>query len=602
MTRLVTFNALWLLSERDASARHLVFHPQKNILVGDNGTGKSRIVKHMVWALGCEPPKRAVSGFDSNTIAALEVSIGATRRTFLRQNRRRAVFDNDGSLLFATESGSRWAEYFSTEFNFPLKLQRHNDEGFGYAGPGYALLPFYIDQDGGWGLKWGSFYDLTQFVKWQTPVFASFTGLQTKEYIRERFRSEDAAQKLRLAKTQLKAQRDSYDRVVLMLPPESTVVDERRFIEQLRDIAAETQSLQETQTMARAGLLTLAQERQRKAGELRLALESEKELVEDLAYLAKFKDNEILTCPMCAQPHLTTFAARQTAAVEAQDLHEVAVRLQSDLERISGKEAALQETLNTAATQLRKLQTLLNQERDGTKVADVIAAKSRDTLRQAYDAAKRDLTTEIDELAEEKQEIDAELKNLTDKGREKRVKNFFGEELVSFAAMLDIDKAEINAKLKIGARPPGASGSYAPRAVLATHLALLATHRQSGPGCTFPFIVDTPQQSGQDPASLGRMLSAILDNSIGGQSLVATESIPLGWQHPNDCMVHRFDEKRRVLQKEEYRRGIAALGDMVVTMKAAVLSDASDELEVVEPTELSEPADDDDEDQDGSDV
>lgn len=48
----VIFQALWLVSERDTSARRITFSPTKNLLAGENETGKSRVLKHLVWALG----------------------------------------------------------------------------------------------------------------------------------------------------------------------------------------------------------------------------------------------------------------------------------------------------------------------------------------------------------------------------------------------------------------------------------------------------------------------------------------------------------------------------------------------------------------------
>lgn len=77
MSPIVVFNELWLLSERDASARQLKFHSRRNLLAGSNGTGKSRVLKHLVWALGCDPARRAAGEFDSNVVAALELSVGS---------------------------------------------------------------------------------------------------------------------------------------------------------------------------------------------------------------------------------------------------------------------------------------------------------------------------------------------------------------------------------------------------------------------------------------------------------------------------------------------------------------------------------------------
>lgn len=592
MSQTVVFNALWLLSERDARARHLTFNQEMNLLAGDNGMGKSRVIKHLVWALGCEPPKRAAGDFDSNTIAVVTVTIGKKQRTFVRQNRGRAAFDHDGKLILATASASQWNEYFASEFDFPLKLQRHDDEGFGLAGPSYAMLPFYIDQDGGWNVKWANFTNLTQFTNWQTAVFNSFSGVKPPAYVRDQLLRDEASYKLRLVKAQVRVQQTSYERVVAMLPPESTVIDEALFAEQLKDIALKAQTLKEEQSIIRTELLWLAQERQQRTAELHTALEGEKSLVEDLAFLAEFPDDQQLVCPTCSHVHTTSFHARQTLAVDAHEIHEAAVKLQSILENLKLKESKLQRSLTAVAENLRDLNALINQKQDGGSAADVIAAKSRNTLERAYRATKNELAAQVDTLAEEKHTYEEALAKLTDKDREKRVKEFFGETFISVADALDVDKKEIGKKLKIGARPPAASGSYLPRAVLATHLALLATHSKYGVGCKFPFIVDTPQQSGQDPASLGRMLDAILVSSGSGQRLVATESIPEGWQPPKGCKVLKFTEKRNLLREAEFKESADAVGALVMEMRIALTASdqtaAADEGEPVSPVDAED--------------
>lgn len=595
MSRTVIFNALWLLSERDARARHLTFNPEMNLLAGDNGMGKSRVIKHLVWALGCEPPKRAAGDFDSNTIAVVALTVGKTQRTFVRQNRRRAAFDSGGKLILATASASRWSEYFASEFDFPLKLQRHDDEGFDFAGPSYAMLPFYIDQDGGWGVKWTNFTDLTQFTNWQTAVFNSFSGVKPPAYVRYQLQRDEASHKLRLAKAQVRVQQTSYERVVAMLPPESTIIDEVLFAAQLKEIAVKAQTLKEEQGAVRTELLLLAQERQHRMAELNTALESEKSLVEDLAYLANFQDDQQLVCPTCSHVHTTSFHARQTLAVDASEIHEAAVKLQGILEKLKLKESQLQHRLSAVALKLRDLNDSINQTQDGHSAADVIAAKSRDALEHAFRATNRDLTAQVDTLAEDKNAYEEELAKLTDRAREKRVREFFGEVFISVADALDVDKKEIGKKVKIGDRPPAASGSYMPRAVLATHLALLDTHSTYGAGCKFPFVVDTPQQSGQDPASLGRMLDAILLNSASGQRLVATESIPEGWKPPEGCKVIRLTEKRNLLCEAEFKESVDAVATFVLAMREEV--ERSDQTAGADESELAGPAEaaDDDE-------
>ena len=574
MSPIVVFNELWLLSERDASARRLRFHPHRNLLAGSNGTGKSRVLKHLVWALGCEPARRAAGQFDSNVVAALELSVGSGTFTILRQGRKRAAFDEFGLLVFATESASKWSEFFSETFGFNLKLQRKEEGEFGLAGPDYALLPFYIDQDSGWGPKWATFPYLGQFVKWQTPLFSSFTGLKTAAYLEAQVHRERSAVQLKNAKVHLKLQETSYKRVVEMLPAETTTLDETQFAHELREVSDLTKALRDEQDEVRADLFKLAAKRQQFTSELNMALASERELVEDQAFLAGYSDDEPLVCPTCSHVHTATFHARQALATDAHDIHEVVIQLQTARDKLQTDEAALQTKLNAVSKRLRLLTESLMVQREGRPVADVVVAKSLSVLKEAYDITRRDLSAELDSAAEEFQEYDLKLKDLTDKDREKRIRASFKEYLISYADILDIAKVEIASKVTIGTRSPNASGSYAPRAVLANHLALLSTHSEHGDGPMFPFIVDTPQQSGQDPVSLGRMLDTILKRFQPGQTMVATESIPENWEPPGDCCVVEFGSKRQRLPEGEFRSGVAALSSMVKAMQDELLKQA----------------------------
>ncbi|RYF36171.1 MAG: hypothetical protein EOO38_28055, partial [Cytophagaceae bacterium] len=87
MRQTVIYHALWLVSEKDESARFLTFNPRKNLLAGTNETGKSRVLKHLVWVLGTEPSTRVPGNWDANIAASVVLSIGQKRFTFLRMGR-----------------------------------------------------------------------------------------------------------------------------------------------------------------------------------------------------------------------------------------------------------------------------------------------------------------------------------------------------------------------------------------------------------------------------------------------------------------------------------------------------------------------------------
>lgn len=342
MRRVVTFHALWLLSERDESARRVVFNPNKNLLAGDNETGKSRVLKHLVWALGCEPTARTAGSWDSNIATSVELSIGNVRYTFLRAGRnQRAAFDSDGKLLIGTESVTAWAKFFADKFDFPLKLQRHQEGEFGLAGPEYAVLPFYIDQEGGWAKKWGNFMRLTQFARWEPVVFESFTGLRPQRYFEAQLTRDELTFKLREARLQAKVQANAYEQVKAMLPNTGAKLDESLFAAELKDVSRKVVELAKDEDQARTDLFDVVQQLQERSAELQMVTRAEQDLVADLAYLSKFPDDVKLTCPTCGQEHGTSFRARVALASDAKDAHQLVLRVRGQLEKLREREAIL---------------------------------------------------------------------------------------------------------------------------------------------------------------------------------------------------------------------------------------------------------------------
>jgi hypothetical protein len=566
----VTFHKLWLISERDESARQLAFNPSKNLLAGSNETGKSRVLKHLVWALGCNPRAQAAGGWDSNVVAAVELSVGKKRYTFLRTGRDNlAAFDGAGNLLLATESAPKWAAFFAETFDYPLKLQRHAEGKFGLAGPEYAVLPFYIDQEGGWGVKWTNFTRLTQFSRWEPLVLEAFTGLRPQRYFLAQLQRDEVATKLRESRLQQKVQARAYEQVAAMLPKSDTKLDEGSFAQELKEVSERAAVLARDEDEVRTSLFEAAQLRHEKTAELQMVSRSEQDLVSDLAYLSKYPDEGELTCPTCGQVHGTSFRARVELAADAKDAHQLVLSIREQLDKVREREHTLRAKLAKVTSSLEQLRAAMARSKDGRPVSDIVAAQSRNTLERAYDQSRRDLVAQIDELEGEQKELQEELDGLTDKGREKRLRAEYKQELSSFADRLNIAKAEIG-QIRIASRPPMGSGSSGPRIYLAMHMALLSLNKKYGEGPLFPFIIDTPRQQDIDDANMSKLLNTIFTDSPSHQIFVANGSVPQDWTPPQDCSILRFENKRQLLRPEEYKEGVVALAPFVQEMRKAI--------------------------------
>ena len=605
MRQTVIYHELWLVSERDESARFLKFNPRKNLLAGTNETGKSRVLKHLVWALGGEPSTRIAGHWDLNIAASVVLSIGEKRFTFVRMGRdQRAAFDGDGALLLATEDAQTWAKFFAHTFDFPLKLQRHQEGNFGLAGPEYALLPFYIDQEGGWARKWGNFLRLSQFARWEPVVFESFLGLRPQRYFDAQLTRDELVFKLRELRLQAKVQATAYQHVKAMLPASDATLDESAFAKELHHVASQVEALIEDENKVRTDLFEIAQERQELTGQLQLAARAEQDMVEDLAYLSKYPDDAQLNCPTCGQAHGLSFRAKVELASDANEAHQLFLIVRAQLEKLSKREAGLRSKLSSVTRQMESVRLSTDRRPGQDGIAEIVAAKSLATIEEAYGQTRQQLSESIEDLDERRGELQAELDTLTDAERVKEVRAFYKAAVKSCADRLGIDKAEI-ASVKIGARPAMGAGSSGPRVYLAMHMAMLETNAKYGSGPRFPFIVDTPRQQGLDDPNTGRLLSAVYGQAQAEQIFIANESVPIDWTPPQDCTVQTFTEKRHFLREDEYRAGVNALAPLVEAMRNAIAAERERAAELAAENESVEQANeeetintDEDEDED----
>jgi len=570
MKRTVVYHALSLVSEKDEKARRIAFSPTHNLLAGENETGKSRILKHLVWVLGCEPSARNAGNWDSNIVASLDLSVDDKRFTFMRTGvHQRAAFDGAGKLLIGTESAKKWAQFFADTFGFQLKLQRPREGEFALAGPEYAVLPFYIDQEGGWGRRWGNFTRLTQFTRWEAPVLESFTGLRPLKYFEAQLTRDDMAHQLREANAQVKVQASSYAQVKAMLPTTEAKLDEGLFAQELRDMSAKVALLGKEEDAVRLSLFNIAQQLQERTAELQLVTRAEQDLVEDLVYLTRIPDDGKIACPTCGQEHGVTFRARVDLASDAKDAHQLVIKVREQLGELRDDEDKLRVKLKNVTAKMAQLRSSMERYTGDNSVSDVVIAKSLDTIQMAYEKTARAMKERIETIEGDKEALEQELAKLTDKEKIKEVRKDFKSAMKSHADRLNIASEEIKS-VKIGGRPAMASGSSGPRIYLAMHLALLEMHSRHGAGPSFPFIVDTPRQQGLDDKNTAKLLDAIYSHASAHQIFVANESVPMSWEGRNTCNIISFEAKRNVLKESEYRESLTAMAPLVNALQEAI--------------------------------
>ena len=564
MSRRVTYETLWLASARDEKGRKQPLN-NKTLLFGSNGTGKSRVVKNLYWVFGCNTRKQDAGAWDPDTVVGLDFRYGDKQFLVLRDGKRLGMFGADGTLLFAADNLSSWSRELAAFFGFNLQLKRPNQGAFSQAGPDYMFLPFYMDQDGGWGPDWDSFDGLGQFSDWKSTTFESFLGLRPNAYFEAKHLSAELAARLREKQGELAAQRSAFKRVEEVLPKHVPSLNANTFRVELAELARKATRLQQDQVKLRGQLLAFVNTREKVESEMKLASAAYKELRGDLSFLAEQAGRSI-ECPTCGTVHENSFHARLQISSDAESLSALIVELRNQVDHSREKETSVRTQLRAVEKGIADLERLQQEKRARLRLEDVLVAQSKKTLDTAFKRVNVDLGKVIALLEADKAKQDAKLRALRDPERQAKVQDYFASQARSLSNLLNVPMDEQIAEPKAGVRSQS-GGSSAPRSMLAVHLAMLATNAEWGDSAMFPFVVDTPAQSGQDDLNLAKMLG-ILGKSAGAnhQVVLAAERLPTGTSL-EDFETVAFQQPAGALSADQYDESVARLREPVKALR-----------------------------------
>lgn len=580
MTQNVTFKTLWLASESEQKAKKQIFTKTKTILFGTNGTGKSRITKNLFWTLGCTPEKHIAPKWDPDTIGALEFDFNEKSYLIVRQRKNMGLFTWGGELLAVADSHGTWDRIMADFFGYKMMLQRKANTKPARVGIDYLTLPFYIDQDGGWGATWGSYSNLNQFRKWQKSVFEAFIGLRPNGYFTEYQRWQEANDQFKVMKDNFETQKMAFSRVRQILPKNVPILNSARFENELVDLGEQSRALQKRQNVLRAKLVVAINLKEKIDAELRLAVEAHKSLTEDLGFISEFNDADI-ECPTCGTLHANSFHARLQLTQDAHSISLLVGELRSERTKSNRTHETILIELKGIDEDSKKINAALREGQVDIQAKDLLlAAHSVQTLDNAFDEVTSELTKEIEVSAAEVEKYRLAYKKYEDRVRQKDVNSYFNTSISYFSGKLNIPAEEQIIKAKAGDRGKG-GGSSAPRSLMAVHLAMLKTNTVYGDMPNFPFVVDTPQQSGQDLDNLSSMIEILNgDISPAHQTILALEMLPASVDISQFDVVH-YTEKRALLNTEDFQQvgflkpRLLAMHDAIAEAKASGRSKAT---------------------------
>ncbi len=537
------FESIWLLSRHEGRARAVSFHPNKNLILGRNHTGKSSLIRSLFETLGASPEGK-LARWDENAISVVEFSVDDQHYRALHQRGYRALFDINGTMLVATGNHPVWSEYFATITGFNLVLTDKESESV-LADPSCFFLPFYINQDGSWQIGWHTFRGMQRYHGPHTAILEYFSGIRPPEFYAlraERDQEQKALDDLRkellflerarerfgksISLSGPKVQPHNFENEIARLTEEVTELNNRQ--EKLRDLAVREQELIESIQL-----------------QIDLATQALGVYDSDMKFLRK-ESSDRLICPTCGAEH-NSFFDLLTYAEDARVLRQLVLQLHDDARKAKIKYHGTETKVRELNANYDRISQILDIRRDELRFGEVVESMGAEGAFKAFQDEQDQLKQEILSRIDRTESLADKLKTLTSKERKIEILTHFREYYVTALRALhllpeDSSRAQINSR-------PAISGSGGPRAILAYYAALWRVCHGKHTAFSMPAVIDSPNQQSQDDINLPVVLKFI------AQELPLDMQLIVGLEKQSDYEFDKtitLDEQYGLLQEDDY--------------------------------------------------
>jgi len=568
------FVNIWLLSHRDRKARHVNFHPKKNLLRGRNHTGKTSLIRSLFETLGANPQGK-LEAWDENTACLLEFSVGGRHFFALHQNGRRALFNANREMIVATSNFGEWSKNFCDVTDFNLVFTDKKESEIRPADPACFFLPFYVNQDGSWQAEWNTFGGIKRFSSPWGSILEYFTGVCPPEYYRARAEKAQESKILEEHRREYKLLERTIERFSRTLPLSGPKVSAENFADEIALLTQEVNELNQRQEVLRSAAVREQDLLSSLQQQIRLADDALAAYDHDAKYL-RAGDSEPLICPTCNAEHTKSFLDLLNFAEDARVLRELAGRLGDDADQVRRRCGTALAELSTLNGNYQRISKLLDTRRGELKFQDVVGSMGAESAFAAFEAERKHLQQAIDKALGAVDALEEKMKSLRAAKRTRAILDDFRSYYVTGRVALQLPSIDAS-KMKLTGRPD-LSGSGGPRSILAYYAALWRTCQGATGTYDVPVVIDSPNQQAQDDINLPAVLHFIAKELPKDMQLIV--GLETSTDFPFDREIH-LDVKYSMLREDQWGEAEGIVEPLLKKMYATMKPDVEEQDDTV---------------------
>lgn len=561
------FKNIWLLSHREQKARHVEFHPRKNLLVGRNHTGKTTLIRSLFETLGAKP-QGELEQWDENAASLLEFTVDDTRYFALHQDGRRALFDGTFNLLISTSKFGDWSKSFCEITDFNLVFSDKKQAEVVPADPACFFAPFYVNQDGSWQADWNTFGGMKRFSAPLKPILEYFTGVCPPEYYTASALKSQHAKILEEHRREYRLLERAIDRFSKTVPLLGPKVSAENFSVEIQQLTKEVNDL----NVRQEALRNLAVREQ----ELLKSLDHQIHLADgalaaydsDAKYLLK-EGAAPLVCPTCHAEHQKPFLDLLEFAEDARVLRELAARLREDAAVVRKRTQKAFSELSSLNENYLRISYLLDTRKGELKFEDVVGSFGAESAFAAFEAERKQIQDAIDAVVLTVDALETRMKELRSPKRTKAILTEFREHYAASRTALQLHSVATKT-MQLASRP-SLSGSGGPRSILAYYAAIWQAVQGKEGTYDVPVVIDSPNQQAQDDFNLPAVLKFIAKDLPSGMQLIVGLETPTDFAFDHQVTL---TEKYRMLNEDEWETTENLMEPLLRKMYQTTLSHA----------------------------
>jgi peptidoglycan hydrolase CwlO-like protein len=524
--------------------------------LGGNKTGKSSIIKSIFTTLGCECKRVEADWKKLVSTYLLFFKYGERQFCIVRQDKKFQIFENinnDFSCIIETNAFHEYSNCLMDILEIKMPCISKDGKQFNITPP--LLFRFqYIDQDEGWSKIADSFKNVAYIKDWKANTNKYVCGYLDDSYYALQAQKAEHILERDDKKKELNYNQNFVSRITSTLTRIEDIESVEDVTTDIELLLAKAEELRKLQFSYNAEMTVLENDIYINQHKLHIVEHNLIETKKDIEYAMTQEDE--LICPFCGTIYSNGINEQLNITSDYAHCENLIAELKSSISVATKELEELKNKYNDVSVEIQSIEQKVQNTQELLSYSSFYKSKGQFEI---YESCKRQLDVlqgEINSCVSKIAITDEKINEKKSKERSKDIREDIERYCRTLADAINVPKTFI--KLRDFVQVINRTGSETPRLVYMYQSALYLYNLERAYSPFNFYVVDTPNQQGQDTENLGSIFKSLeLFLSDEGQVIVGTER-ETGMEEKASNVI-KLTGKRRCLNNINYKKHIELL-------------------------------------------